>query len=99
MAKAIDDIYMLTPMQAGLLYYALQDSTGSIYVEQGRCRLIGQLDEARLMAAWQRVTERFDILRIRMQWKGLRHPVQVVHRNVKLPVTIEDWTGINPEAR
>jgi hypothetical protein len=99
MTSAIDDIYMLTPMQAGLLYHALQDSTGSIYVEQGRCRLIGQLDVERLINAWHRVTERFDVLRISMRWKGLRHPVQVVHRDVELPVIIEDWTQIDPESR
>ena len=99
MTVAIEDIYTLTPMQAGLLYHTLQDPTGSMYVEQGRCRLVGRLDASRLISAWRRVVERHDALRTRVQWKGLRHPVQVVHREVELPVTTEDWTGIDYEDR
>jgi hypothetical protein len=99
MTVAIDDIYTLTPMQAGLLYHTLQDPTGSMYVEQGRCHLVGRLDASRLISAWRRVVERHDALRTRVQWKGLRHPVQVVHREVELPVTTEDWTGGDYEDR
>lgn len=97
MAVAIDDIYTLTPMQAGLLYHTLQDPTGSMYVEQGRCRLVGRLDASRLISAWRQAVERHDALRTCVQWKGLRHPVQVVHREVELPVTTEDWAGIDYE--
>jgi hypothetical protein len=86
-------------MQAGLLYHAQQDATGGIYIEQGRCRLLGELDEVRLMDAWQLVTERFDVLRIAMQWKGFRHPVQVVYRKVVLPVAILDWTNVDSSRR
>ena len=99
MAVIIDDIYTLTPMQAGLLYHTLQDPTGSMYVEQGRCRLVGRLDASRLISAWRRVVRRHDALRTRVQWKGLRHPVQVVHREVELPVTTEDWAGVDYEDR
>jgi condensation domain-containing protein len=99
MAVAIDDIYTLTPMQAGLLYHTLQDPTGSMYLEQGRCRLVGRLDAARLIAAWRQVAGRHDALRTCVRWKGLRHPVQVVHREVELPVTTEDWAGVEYEDR
>src|SRR5688572_28269003 len=99
MTVAIDDIYTLTPMQAGLLYHTLQDPTGSMYVEQGRCLLTGRLDASRMISAWRRVVERHDVLRTRVQWKGLRHLVQVVHREVELPVTTGGWTGFDYEDR
>jgi Condensation domain len=93
MTLAVDDIYTLTPLQAGLLYHALQDPDGGIYVEQARCRLIGPLDVPRLISAWRHAVERYHALRTCMQWKGLRHPVQIVHSEADLPVIIEDWQG------
>jgi hypothetical protein len=92
-AIAFEDIYTLTPLQAGLLYHALQDPSGGIYVEQARCRMIGQLDAPRLIFAWQQAVARYDALRSSVQWKGLRHPVQIVHRRGELLVTIEDWSA------
>ncbi|WP_158839338.1 non-ribosomal peptide synthase/polyketide synthase [Saccharothrix deserti] len=87
----VEDIYPLTPLQAGMLFHSLVDD-GTAYVNQLRVRLSGVDDPARFGAAWQRVVDRTPILRSSVVWEGLDEPVQVVRRGVTVPVTCADVT-------
>src|SRR5581483_3606617 len=52
-----------------------------------------------LAAAWQHVVDRTPILRTGIVWDGLDQPLQVVHRQVKLPVAHHDWRGLAAQDR
>lgn len=93
----MEDIYTLTPMQTGILYHSLHDDSGTAYLQQGSCRLRGELDRDRLIAAWKRVAKRHAALRTSFHWKGVRQPVQVVSREAGLPVPFHDWCGVAPD--
>jgi amino acid adenylation domain-containing protein/non-ribosomal peptide synthase protein (TIGR01720 family) len=84
--RDVEDVYPLTPMQAGMLFHSLADDTGA-YVTHTRVRLTGVDDPRALAAAWQRVVDRTPILRTAFVWRGVGDPVQVVHRDVRVPVT------------
>ncbi|AHH97300.1 non-ribosomal peptide synthetase [Kutzneria albida] len=91
--RAVEDLYPLTPMQAGMVFHSLVDGSSGAYFNQVQLRLTGVTDPVALGTAWQRVLDRNPVLRSRILWEGLAEPVQVVQRQVELPVTHLDWTG------
>ncbi|WP_312877595.1 non-ribosomal peptide synthetase [Lentzea indica] len=86
----VEDIYPLTPMQAGMVFHGLVDDGGA-YLNQVRLRLCGVRDPDAFGVAWQRVVDRTPILRSRVVWDGVPEPLQVVCRTVHLPTAHLDW--------
>ncbi|WP_410592315.1 non-ribosomal peptide synthase/polyketide synthase [Amycolatopsis sp. lyj-23] len=97
--RAVEDVYPLTPLQAGMVFHTLVDDGSPAYFEQVRIRLGGVADPAALAAAWQRVLDRTPVLRTRLVWTGVEEPVQVVDRTATLPVTHHDWRDLGPAER
>ncbi len=92
-AKNIQDIYTLSPTQQGILFHILSAPKSGIYLEQTLCTLHGNLNISTFEQAWQQVVDRHPSLRTAFVWEGLDNPVQVVYRQVKLPVEQYDWRG------
>ncbi len=97
--RGVQDIYPLTPMQAGIVFHALSQGEQGVYLEQATFVVDGVGDTARFAAAWQQVVDRTAVLRSSVVWDGLVEPVQVVHRRVELPVIHHDWRGLAAEDR
>ncbi|WP_416311494.1 amino acid adenylation domain-containing protein [Pseudomonas sp. W03] len=88
----IEDLYPLSPMQQGMLFHGVDGSEGGVYVNQLRVEVQG-LDVARFRVAWQAALDAHDNLRAGVHWEGLDQPVQVVHKQVELPLEVLDWRG------
>ncbi|MFB9688718.1 amino acid adenylation domain-containing protein [Amycolatopsis plumensis] len=86
--RHVEDVYPLTPMQAGMLFHGLSEP--GTYLEQVCFTLTGVEDLAALERAWRRAVDEIPALRTAVRWTGVREPVQVVHRSVTLPVTVLD---------
>ena len=86
----VEDIYPLTPTQAGILYHCLRDQDPALYFEQVRSDIRGDFDPERLRAAWQRVSDRHPAMRTMFVWEGLDDPLQVVRTDVVI-----DWREID----
>jgi len=101
--RGVEDIYPLTPMQAGMVFHSLVDTTADdvsgAYFNQVRLRLSGVSDPARFGRAWQRVVAADPVLRSRIVWEGLDEPVQVVQRDVTVPIAHHDWTALTEAQR
>ncbi|WP_016697904.1 non-ribosomal peptide synthetase, partial [Actinoalloteichus spitiensis] len=95
----VADVYPLTPLQAGMVFHAVADPGSGAYVEQFSCVVEGVADPEVLGRAWQRVVAGSDALRVSVVWEGVAEPVQVVHRVVRVPVTVVDWSGLAEERR
>ncbi|MEV5717607.1 non-ribosomal peptide synthase/polyketide synthase [Amycolatopsis mediterranei] len=91
--RDVEDIYPLTPAQAGMLFHRLTGGGRHAYLQQVTFVMSDVPDPAALARAWQRVVDRTPVLRTRVVWDGLDTPVQVVHRQVTLPVEHRDWTS------
>ncbi|MFJ7781093.1 condensation domain-containing protein, partial [Streptomyces yangpuensis] len=80
----LDDVLPLTPLQEGLLFHALHDTT-DVYTVQLAFTLTGSLDVSAIKAAAANLLARHPALRSGIIHEGLPHPVQVIHRAVPLP--------------
>uniref|UniRef100_UPI000A381205 non-ribosomal peptide synthetase n=1 Tax=Amycolatopsis kentuckyensis TaxID=218823 RepID=UPI000A381205 len=89
--RHVEDVYPLTPMQAGMLFHSLSEP--GTYLEQVCFTLTGVADLAALERAWRRAVAEIPALRTAIHWTGVREPVQVVHRAVTLPVTVHDGSS------
>ncbi|TCO54192.1 non-ribosomal peptide synthase/polyketide synthase [Actinocrispum wychmicini] len=93
--RSVEDIYPLTPLQAGMLFHSLVDTGTTAYFDQFRLRVYGVHNPAAFETAWQRVVDRTPILRTSVVWQSVGEPLQIVHRNVALPVAHHDWRGMS----
>ncbi|MGW4891959.1 amino acid adenylation domain-containing protein [Kitasatospora sp. NPDC004240] len=96
--RTVEDVYPLTPMQSGLLFHSLDAHEDDIYFTHLGLVLDGVTDPAVLAEAWQRVVDRTPVLRTAIADAEGGRPLQVVHRDVRVPVVIEDWSELT-EAR
>ena len=95
----VEDIYELSPMQAGMLFDTLYAPESSVYTTQTCLTFDRTLDPAAWRRAWQRVLERHPALRTGFCWDGQAKPLQVVRERPALPWATEDWrTGAPPHA-
>ncbi|QWF85968.1 non-ribosomal peptide synthetase [Amycolatopsis sp. CA-230715] len=92
----VEDVYPLTPMQTGMLFDTLTADDKSVYLFQFTVLLDGVAEHAALGRAWQRVVERVPVLRTSVLWEGVDQPLQVVHRDARMPVTELDWRAEAP---
>ncbi|HEY2725450.1 MAG TPA: condensation domain-containing protein, partial [Pseudonocardiaceae bacterium] len=97
--SAVEDIYPLTPMQAGMVFHGLSQRAQGVYFQQATFVLDGADDPGLVARAWQQVVDRTPILRSSVVWEGVAEPLQVVHRTATLPVAHHDWTGLSEQQR
>ncbi|MBW4451347.1 MAG: amino acid adenylation domain-containing protein [Nostoc indistinguendum CM1-VF10] len=91
----VEDFYPLSPMQQGLLFHTLSAPDTGVYFNQLVCTLSGQLNISVFERVWQQVIQRHSILRTCFRWQNLKEPVQVVLRQIELPLKYYDWQGIS----
>uniref|UniRef100_UPI003564551B non-ribosomal peptide synthetase n=1 Tax=Amycolatopsis kentuckyensis TaxID=218823 RepID=UPI003564551B len=84
--RAVEDIYPLTPMQAGMVFHDLAQPGERVYFEQISFTLDDVPDPRRLGEAFQRIVDRTPVLRSRIVWDGVPEPLQIVQRTAELPV-------------
>ena len=89
--KEVEGFYPLSPMQQGMLYHTLYAPESGAYMQQVSCTLKGELNVAAFEQAWQQVIDRHPVLRSAFLWEKLKGPVQLVQRQVKLPLEQQDW--------
>ncbi|MEN3304154.1 MAG: hypothetical protein V7603_356 [Micromonosporaceae bacterium] len=94
-----EDIYPLTPMQAGMVFHGLTQADQAVYFQQATFILAGVPEPELLGEAWQHVTDQTPALRTRVVWEAVDEPVQVVDRAVAVPVRYLDWTALPPDGR
>ncbi|WP_328491695.1 non-ribosomal peptide synthase/polyketide synthase [Streptomyces sp. NBC_00414] len=97
--RAVEDLLPLTPLQEGMLFHRLVGGPDDVYVDQAALLLDGVSDPHGFAAAWQRVTDRTPALRTSVVWQDVPVPLQVVHRDVRVPVTHHDWRETEPRER
>jgi amino acid adenylation domain-containing protein len=92
----LEDAYPLTPLQYGLLFHARHAATADVYVNQLRVDVQG-LDEGRFHQAWQVTLAAHPGLRVSLDFANREQPLQLIHRQLNVPLTVVDGLAFAAE--
>ncbi len=92
--RSLEAIYPLSPMQQGMVFHTLYTPESGVYFEQTTFTIQGQFDVHAFEQAWQKVLDRHTILRTSFIWQGLDRMLQIVHKDVKILLELQDWRDI-----
>jgi hypothetical protein len=92
----IEDIYELSAIQQGILFHCIYAPDSGFYFVQKRFTLRGNLNFVAFDRAWQEVVAKHTSLRTGFYWEDINKPLQVVYKQVKVPLEQQDWRGIEP---
>ncbi|WP_242866039.1 condensation domain-containing protein, partial [Clostridium botulinum] len=95
----IKNIYSLTPMQMGMLFHALKDEESSSYFEQSIFTLKGEIDLNIFERSFNKVIERYDILRTVFVYENVDKPKQIVFKERKARIGYEDISKLSNESK
>jgi non-ribosomal peptide synthase protein (TIGR01720 family) len=96
-APDLEDVYPLSPMQK--LFISAARGSADAAPDQWHCTLEGPLDMVAFCDAWHDAVRRHPVLRSAVHIEHLAEPLQVVHRDVRMSWTIEDWRDLTPDER
>ena len=69
----------------------MSDAEADPYFTQTGFVIDGELELDSFERAWQKVMERHPILRSGFVWDGVKQPMQVARRGVRVPLQLLDW--------
>jgi amino acid adenylation domain-containing protein len=95
--ERIKDIYQLTPMQEGMLYHSLLDNESYAYFEQIILIINGKLDINCLKESFNKLIERYDILRTAFIYEKVDKPIQIVLNHQKNDILFENIVQLSKE--
>ncbi|MFA0810050.1 non-ribosomal peptide synthetase, partial [Microbulbifer epialgicus] len=87
----LDDVYITTPMQEGMIYHGILDGSAKSYTNQLHASIKGNLDVVAFHTAWKNLIERYSIFRTSFSDSKYKQIHQIVHKSVDLKIRIEDW--------
>ncbi|MDT5028200.1 MAG: hypothetical protein QOE61_4626, partial [Micromonosporaceae bacterium] len=90
----VEDIYPLTPMQAGMVFHGLSQGRQGAYFQQISFVLDGVPDSTAFARSWQQTVDRTPVLRSSVEWEDVGEPLQLLHSSAQVPFTYLDWTGL-----
>ncbi|MGY4761311.1 non-ribosomal peptide synthase/polyketide synthase [Paenibacillus caseinilyticus] len=93
----IADVYPLSPMQEGMLFHALLDPESAAYFEQTTYTSHGPLDMELVNESFNKLLERYEILRSVIAHKYVERPRQIVLAGRRADVIYEDLTHLDEQ--
>ncbi len=95
----LENIYITTPMQRGMLFHGMVDGSGASYTTQLSGDLKGQLHLEAFKRAWQTVVERHDVYRTCFVGFDQSMVHQLVQRSATMPFIEHDWQHLDNDTQ
>jgi amino acid adenylation domain-containing protein len=86
----LEDAYPLSALQAGMIYHTEMDPGTDVYHDLMGSRVSLPFELEYLRSALQELAERHPVLRTSVALTGFSEPLQMAHRNVTVPILVED---------
>ncbi|TDR42085.1 non-ribosomal peptide synthase protein (TIGR01720 family)/amino acid adenylation domain-containing protein [Tahibacter aquaticus] len=87
---AVERVYRLTPLQAGMLFHELESPGASPYHRQVRFEIDGEIDATACEAAWNGLLVRHALLRSVFDWERTAQPLQIVLKQQRVAFEARD---------
>ena len=97
MPADIEDAYPISQLQEGMVFHSEYSADYSVYVSSLHLRL--PFDAAKMQAALDQMATRHEMLRTSFDGNTFSQPLQLVHRNARLELKIEDWRHLSAVER
>ncbi len=99
-ASLIEDIYPLSPMQEGMLFYGMSYPESDSYFEQNLYNINSPYFSYDIFQkAWANVINHYPCLRSGIIWKDLTKPLQYVLRYIDIPWEYRDFSTASENER
>jgi amino acid adenylation domain-containing protein/non-ribosomal peptide synthase protein (TIGR01720 family) len=94
--QTMEALYRLSSLQEGILFHRLYESDAAVYLEQMSGEVTGlQLDA--FQRSWDLLLKKHSILRTAFYPDRFKIPVQVVYKDLPMPITLIDYRGLPNE--
>ncbi|WNF00896.1 amino acid adenylation domain-containing protein [Streptomyces luomodiensis] len=90
----LDDAYPMTSMQLAMVYHMEADPGRRPYQNVNSYRMSGDFDEKAFAAALAEAMHRHPVLRTSFDLVSFSEPMQLVHRDAPVPLTVEDLRAV-----
>ncbi|UCH92481.1 MAG: AMP-binding protein, partial [Candidatus Aminicenantes bacterium] len=97
--KRIQNVYRLSPMQEGMLFHSLLEKESHAYVEQNVFSIKGEIDSTRFEESFNVLIRRYDIFRTVFFYDNLDEPLQIVLKERKYKMPVEDITHLTEDQK
>lgn len=97
--QEIEDVYPLSSSQMMMISHHLFSTKSNNHTQSFRCVLEGELDVELFLQAWQRTTDKHPLLRSTFRWRGVKEPIQIVHRRTPVVIDQQDWRSYAAECQ
>ncbi|HVG92104.1 MAG TPA: amino acid adenylation domain-containing protein, partial [Alphaproteobacteria bacterium] len=95
MPAGVEDAYPISQLQAGMVFHSEYSADYSIYVSSLRLRLL--FDVEKMQSALDQMAARHEMLRTSFDENTFSQPLQLVHRNVRPELHVEDLRHLPDE--
>ena len=86
----VEDVYSLSPLQEGILFHYIMEEHSTAYFVQTIVTLKGELDVELLELTFNKVIEKYDILRTVFIYKKTKKPRQVLLKQATIDIFFKD---------
>lgn len=93
----VEDAYPMIKLQVGMFYFNELNPISAVYHDVFSFRIHSHFDREKLEAAINCVVERHSVLRTSFHLSGYSEPMQLVHKAVQVPFTLEDLRQSPPK--
>ena len=97
--ERVSAVYGLSPLQKGMLFHGLYDSSSKAYNNLLSADFPSDIDVEAFTTAWNLVLQKHSILRSSFFYDKFQIPVQAVYEKVQIPIEISDLTDLSSSAQ
>ncbi|BAZ30183.1 amino acid adenylation domain-containing protein [Cylindrospermum sp. NIES-4074] len=92
----IEDAYPLAQLQMGMIFHSEYNQENATYLDIFSFHLQAPLNVEVLQVAIQKLVSNHPILRTSIRLAGFSQPLQLVHRQVNVPLQVQDLRHLSP---
>jgi amino acid adenylation domain-containing protein len=91
----VEDAYPVNALQAGMIFQSLSNPDRPIYHDVFRYQVKAPFDPQALQQAIQHIINRHPVLRTSFSLTEFEQPLQLIHKSVRVPLTINDFCHLS----